>query len=177
MRLFVAPCDLTGKGAALGPGCLLMHREGEDVRLLMHQVHCQRNASTEAIRFIGEFVQGESFLSLQDGDRLFYAAAISYNDNFDPFYIDLFATKDLLLPFADMETALGIAANIKDYPSVAFVTPETEQLINRAESLRERAESLYRNQPAYRQIMLKQKDGGVEVLDRKSTRLNSSHMA
>lgn len=165
MRLFVAPCDLTGKGAALGPGCLLMHREGEDVRLLMHQVHCQRDASTEAIRFIGEFVQGESFLSLQDGDRLFYAAAISYNDNFDPFYIDLFATKDLLLPFADIETALGIAANIKDYPSVAFVTPETEQLINRAESLRERAESLYRNQPAYRQIMLKQKDGGVEVLD------------
>ena len=150
-----------------GTSLVFRHRTGENPILFMHQASISQadtsiyDHTIRGLTICGTFVGEESFETLQDEDTLFYTVEQDYGRHYEPFYLEMHPSKQMLLPFEGEGSVLELAAGMESHPSVYLCTPESEMLLGRAAQIAERTKHLYTSHPAYHHIMLKSPDGIV----------------
>ena len=158
MQLAIIPCDAQGAKKLMTENLIYRHRTGEPPVLFMRNMDYNVNETKKSYSFMGEFAEGMSFDSLQEGDRLFLLLQRTWLSNIPPLLVDLYSVDELMLPFSCEPTALSIAANLETHPKVYLGTKKSYAQLTRAQSIVEKAEELYAEAPGYRTIMLRHGD-------------------
>lgn len=161
----ISPYQKKGDGSSL----IFRYRPGETPILFMHQVSISYPESNDygadfrGLTLCGRFVGEESFYTLQDGDFLFYTVEENQYRRVwhEPFYMEMYPSNEMLLPFEGEGSVLELAAGMESHPPVYICTPESESALGRASQIAERTKQLYAAYPAYHHIMLKTPNGIV----------------
>ena len=143
MQLAIIPCDAQGAKKLMTENLIYRHRTGEPPVLFMRNMDYNVNETKKSYSFMGEFAEGMSFDSLQEGDRLFLLLQRTWLSNIPPLLVDLYSVDELMLPFSCEPTALSIAANLETHPKVYLGTKKSYAQLTRAQSIVEKAEELY----------------------------------
>ena len=167
MRIFVMPCWAPVWGATHLDGHILICRQGARPKLFMRNVVF---TACEASRYYGDFRLAKTgicicgaftseltFQDLQEDDQLIVTTTKPLTTcALEPFYQDMHTVgDDLMLPFQAEKNPLAIAARLENSPKIVFMTLEMKDLWEKSYSLYEKAQVIYNNAPAYKQIMLR----------------------
>ena len=177
MRIFFIPlkiCFPKRANNSYARDAVFLHRVGERPRIIMRDLKLDvsgmttnshgRKGDSGYFRAYGELVDGWSFMDMREDDRLFFMTDKTYGDGaFDPFYMDVTPTEDMLLPGPCEGNALSMAAILDKRPDVIVAGKEKVSLADCASRAHKSYQKIYEYNEAYRNIMLKAK-GAVECV-------------
>lgn len=172
MRLFIIPFQMETidkLGTNKHPGLVFLQRVGSKPRIFMHHVEVFINIVDKRfsdrgcpnMKIYGEFIDGMSPQDLCDGDVLFVTMQMVsyYTYGISPFYIDMYAIEDMLLPFETEPTVLSLAAAMESDQEIYISGKNSKDMLDRAMRVKENVRELYRQNSSYKNIMLRKGDG------------------
>lgn len=161
MRIFFMPVEASGiyNKEVERTDVVFLHRPGEEPHLFMHKARVSLGYNDCSMIIYGKLCENWAFDKLQDDDRLFVTVRNRYGGDFKPFFLEMYANGDMLLPFQSEDNVLSIAAKMNGVPQIYLVGESAERKIDRAIQINAKASLLYGKFPAYQHIMIRNGQG------------------